>query len=374
MWVSLSFTFHIFRVIFSSFLYNIPTPGLRIHTEWAPRCGETSFNSRFSSQPTSPLPEETSPCTHARKHAMDSKSLRISMKFTDSETCETLETEAVLPEACVQFCPVETEWQNFKLRKPSESTPTQGNGGMGVYTCSVVSHSLWSPWLWPARLLCPWDSPGKNTGAGCHFLLLGNLLSPGMEPAPPATLALAGEFISTEPPGKPLAQGRAECKPPVTAPACCPFGIFHSPDTCREKIHVFFILVFSFSICYFFSVWNQQLSSDKIRRFHLVLDKATAGVKDKASGMWLRRVGSRKTGEDLAEDLLLAPRLPLRLLEPKSLELLRPEGTCGLGRPHCPYLWMDGSPWALARNCERRWEQDGIWKKWFNMNEPWKHC
>ena len=21
------------------------------------------------------------------------------------------------------------------------------------------------------RLLCPWDSPGKNTGAGCHFLL-----------------------------------------------------------------------------------------------------------------------------------------------------------------------------------------------------------
>ena len=23
----------------------------------------------------------------------------------------------------------------------------------------------------PIRLLCPWDSPGKNTGAGCHFLL-----------------------------------------------------------------------------------------------------------------------------------------------------------------------------------------------------------
>ena len=25
--------------------------------------------------------------------------------------------------------------------------------------------------LQPARLLCPWDSPGKNTGVGCHFLL-----------------------------------------------------------------------------------------------------------------------------------------------------------------------------------------------------------
>ena len=25
----------------------------------------------------------------------------------------------------------------------------------------------------PARLLCPWNSPGKNTGVGCHFLLQG---------------------------------------------------------------------------------------------------------------------------------------------------------------------------------------------------------
>ena len=23
----------------------------------------------------------------------------------------------------------------------------------------------------PIRLRCPWDSPGKNTGVGCHFLL-----------------------------------------------------------------------------------------------------------------------------------------------------------------------------------------------------------
>ena len=23
------------------------------------------------------------------------------------------------------------------------------------------------------RLLCPWDSPGKNTGMGCHVLLQG---------------------------------------------------------------------------------------------------------------------------------------------------------------------------------------------------------
>ena len=26
---------------------------------------------------------------------------------------------------------------------------------------------------WPARFLCRWDSPGKNTGVGCHSLLQG---------------------------------------------------------------------------------------------------------------------------------------------------------------------------------------------------------
>ena len=31
----------------------------------------------------------------------------------------------------------------------------------------------------PARLLCPWDSPGKNTGVGCHVLLQGIFTSWG---------------------------------------------------------------------------------------------------------------------------------------------------------------------------------------------------
>ena len=33
---------------------------------------------------------------------------------------------------------------------------------------SVVSNSLWPHGLWPTKLLCPWDSPGKNTGVDCH--------------------------------------------------------------------------------------------------------------------------------------------------------------------------------------------------------------
>ena len=36
---------------------------------------------------------------------------------------------------------------------------------------SVVSDSFQPHGLQPSRLLCPWDSPGKNTGVGCHSLL-----------------------------------------------------------------------------------------------------------------------------------------------------------------------------------------------------------
>ena len=46
-----------------------------------------------------------------------------------------------------------------------------------VYACvlssSVLSDSLRPHGLQPTRLLCPWDSPGKNTGLGCRFLLQG---------------------------------------------------------------------------------------------------------------------------------------------------------------------------------------------------------
>ena len=35
---------------------------------------------------------------------------------------------------------------------------------------SVVSDSA-TPWTAAYQLLCPWDSPGKGTGVGCHFPL-----------------------------------------------------------------------------------------------------------------------------------------------------------------------------------------------------------
>ena len=34
----------------------------------------------------------------------------------------------------------------------------------------------------PARLLCPWDSPGMNTGVGCHALLQEIFPTQGLNP------------------------------------------------------------------------------------------------------------------------------------------------------------------------------------------------
>ena len=39
------------------------------------------------------------------------------------------------------------------------------------FSRSVVSDSLRPYGQQPTRLLCPWDSLGKNTGVGCYFFL-----------------------------------------------------------------------------------------------------------------------------------------------------------------------------------------------------------
>ena len=52
-------------------------------------------------------------------------------------------------------------------------------------SCSVMSDSLLPHGLQPARLLCPWDSPGKNTGVGFHALLQGIFPTQGLSPGLP---------------------------------------------------------------------------------------------------------------------------------------------------------------------------------------------
>ena len=60
-----------------------------------------------------------------------------------------------------------------------------------VLSCFSVSDSL-QPFRWlPARLLCLWESSGKNAGVGCHALLQGSFLRSLKPPA------LAGGFFAT---------------------------------------------------------------------------------------------------------------------------------------------------------------------------------
>ena len=55
-----------------------------------------------------------------------------------------------------------------------------------------------TPWTVAHRFLCSWDSPGKNTGVGRHFLLQGIFLTQGLKPGLPNF----GHSAPTEPQGK----------------------------------------------------------------------------------------------------------------------------------------------------------------------------
>ena len=71
-----------------------------------------------------------------------------------------------------------------------------------------MSNSLQLYGLQPTRLLCPWDSPGKNTRVGCHALLQGIFLTQGsnlslsrllhwqVDSLPPAPLQFSRSVVS----------------------------------------------------------------------------------------------------------------------------------------------------------------------------------
>ena len=68
-------------------------------------------------------------------------------------------------------------------------------GGLVSQSCPI----LWPHGLQPARLLCPCDSPAKNTGVSCHFFLQGIFLTQELNPGLPH----CRQTLPTEPPGKP---------------------------------------------------------------------------------------------------------------------------------------------------------------------------
>ena len=84
---------------------------------------------------------------------------------------------------------------------------TEEPGGLQSESASASEVAQSRPrGVWPTRLLRPWDSPGKNTGVGCHFLLQEIFptqgSNPGIEPGSPT---LEADALTSEPPGKPWA-------------------------------------------------------------------------------------------------------------------------------------------------------------------------
>ena len=68
---------------------------------------------------------------------------------------------------------------------------------------SVLFNFLQPYGLQPTRILCPWSFPGKNTEAGCHFLLQGIFPTQGLNPHLLYLLHWQADSLTAALPGQP---------------------------------------------------------------------------------------------------------------------------------------------------------------------------
>ena len=69
-------------------------------------------------------------------------------------------------------------------------------------SCAQLCQTLGPHRLWPARLFCPWNFPGKNTGVDCHFLLQGIFQTQGSNLYLFCFLHWQADFLPLAPPRK----------------------------------------------------------------------------------------------------------------------------------------------------------------------------
>ena len=75
---------------------------------------------------------------------------------------------------------------------------------LSCFSCLQLFATPWT--VQPTRLLCPWDSPGENTGVGCHALLQGIFLTQGSNPCLLSLLHWQVGSLPRAPPGKPICE------------------------------------------------------------------------------------------------------------------------------------------------------------------------
>ena len=115
------------------------------------------------------------------------------------------------------------------FRTASMNASMHAHASMNACGTQSLVASLWLHELWPARLLCPWDSPGKNTGVGCHFLLQEIFLTQELNPHL-LHLLFGSLFFTTVPPGEPIPL--ADIRPQFNRP---PWSVVHIHSTPWQK-------------------------------------------------------------------------------------------------------------------------------------------
>ena len=90
--------------------------------------------------------------------------LLLLSRFSRVRLCATPWTAAHQASASMGFSRQE-HWSGVPFLSPMHES------GKWKLSRSVMSDSVGPHGLQPTRLLHPWDSPGKNTGVGCHFFL-----------------------------------------------------------------------------------------------------------------------------------------------------------------------------------------------------------
>ena len=92
-------------------------------------------------------------------------------------------------------------WRGWVICPKSTTSKWLSKKQKQSVSCSVMSDAA-TPG--PARLLCPWDFPDKNTRVGCHCLLQGislpRLIFQGSSPGFPHSSQM--DSLPSKPPGK----------------------------------------------------------------------------------------------------------------------------------------------------------------------------
>ena len=116
---------------------------------------------------------------------------RLSVLHTLVHICEYI---PLSPSRAGPTSPFST-FSSPSLRERTRDAATHEYCAVGVCSAASVVSDSWPPCrLRPARLLCPWESPGKNPGVvACPPP--GDLPDPGMEPLSPLSPALKADSL-----------------------------------------------------------------------------------------------------------------------------------------------------------------------------------